>query len=178
MAVKAFGIALKLTIGGNNQFSHPSTYAFAIVVVVCILTQMNYFNKALSQFSTSLWAFSSICYLLRKLIILQCEPPILRHLHYSYSLRLVHLVSRLQHCRLCEHIITSQRFPCDIRRCLPPQPLARRPGWPSASKWQDRRWRSYRCDRKPSNTTQHAIPSESRAPQAEQRKRWIWHQRR
>ncbi|KAI4135893.1 MAG: hypothetical protein LQ347_000277 [Umbilicaria vellea] len=54
MAVKAFGIALKLTIGGNNQFSHPSTYAFAIVVVVCILTQMNYFNKALSQFSTSL----------------------------------------------------------------------------------------------------------------------------
>jgi magnesium transporter len=54
MAVKAFGIALKLTIAGNNQFSHPSTYAFAIVVVVCILTQMNYFNKALSQFSTSL----------------------------------------------------------------------------------------------------------------------------
>ncbi|KAI9870516.1 MAG: hypothetical protein M1830_004137 [Pleopsidium flavum] len=54
MSVKAFGIALKLTLAGNNQFSHPSTYAFAIVVVVCILTQMNYFNKALSQFSTSL----------------------------------------------------------------------------------------------------------------------------
>ncbi|KAF2461756.1 magnesium transporter NIPA-domain-containing protein [Lineolata rhizophorae] len=54
MAVKAFGIALKLTLGGNNQFTHPSTYVFAIVVVVCILTQMNYFNKALSQFSTSL----------------------------------------------------------------------------------------------------------------------------
>ena len=54
MAVQAFGIALKLTIAGNNQFSHPSTYAFAIVVVVCILTQMNYFNKALSQFSTTL----------------------------------------------------------------------------------------------------------------------------
>lgn len=54
MAVKAFGIALKLTMAGNNQFSHPSTYAFAIVVIVCILTQMNYFNKALSQFSTSL----------------------------------------------------------------------------------------------------------------------------
>jgi len=55
MAVKAFGIALKLTLAGNNQFSHPSTYAFAIVVIVCILTQMNYFNKALSQFSTSLY---------------------------------------------------------------------------------------------------------------------------
>ncbi|KAF1986374.1 DUF803-domain-containing protein [Aulographum hederae CBS 113979] len=54
MAVKAFGIALKLTINGSNQFTHPSTYAFAIVVVVCILTQMNYFNKALSQFSTNI----------------------------------------------------------------------------------------------------------------------------
>ena len=54
MAVKAFGIALKLTLAGNNQFTYPSTYAFAIVVIVCILTQMNYFNKALSQFSTSL----------------------------------------------------------------------------------------------------------------------------
>jgi hypothetical protein len=54
MAVKAFGIALKLTFAGNNQFTHPSTYAFAIVVAVCIATQMNYFNKALSQFSTSM----------------------------------------------------------------------------------------------------------------------------
>ncbi|KAI9721719.1 MAG: hypothetical protein M1812_002054 [Candelaria pacifica] len=54
MSVKAFGIALKLTIAGSNQFTHPSTYVFVIVVVVCILTQMNYFNKALSQFPTSI----------------------------------------------------------------------------------------------------------------------------
>lgn len=54
MAIKGFGIAVKLTLGGNNQFTHPSTYVFAIVVVVCILTQMNYFNKALSQFSTNM----------------------------------------------------------------------------------------------------------------------------
>lgn len=54
MSIKAFGIALKLTLGGNNQFTHPSTYVFVIVVVVCILTQMNYFNKALSQFSTNM----------------------------------------------------------------------------------------------------------------------------
>ncbi len=54
MSVKAFGIALKLTFAGKNQFSHPSTYVFMIVTVVCILTQMNYFNKALSQFPTSI----------------------------------------------------------------------------------------------------------------------------
>ncbi|CAO1620173.1 unnamed protein product [Jaminaea pallidilutea] len=54
MSVKGFGVALKLTFDGNNQFTHPSTYCFAIVVVVCILVQMNYFNKALDQFSTNI----------------------------------------------------------------------------------------------------------------------------
>lgn len=55
MAVKAFGIALKLTFAGNNQFSRPSTYVFMIITAVCILTQMNYFNKALSQFPTNMY---------------------------------------------------------------------------------------------------------------------------
>ncbi|KAL2181431.1 magnesium transporter NIPA-domain-containing protein [Thermothelomyces heterothallicus CBS 202.75] len=54
MAVKAFGIALKLTFAGHNQFTHPSTYVFMIITAVCILTQMNYFNKALSQFPTNI----------------------------------------------------------------------------------------------------------------------------
>jgi magnesium transporter len=54
MAIKAFGIALKLTFAGNNQFSHPSTYVFMIITVVCILVQLNYLNKALSQFATNM----------------------------------------------------------------------------------------------------------------------------
>lgn len=54
MSIKAFGIALKLTFAGNNQFTHVSTYLFIAVVVVCIMTQMNYFNKALDQFDTSI----------------------------------------------------------------------------------------------------------------------------
>ena len=54
MAIKAFGIALKLTFRGDNQFVHASTYVFIIVVVVCILTQLNYFNKALATFSTNM----------------------------------------------------------------------------------------------------------------------------
>ena len=33
MFIKAFGIALKMTFAGNNQFTHPSTYAFMIVSV-------------------------------------------------------------------------------------------------------------------------------------------------
>lgn len=55
MAIKAFGIALKLTFAGNNQFTHPSTYVFMIITAVCILTQMNYFNKALSQFAANMY---------------------------------------------------------------------------------------------------------------------------
>ncbi|KAI0777355.1 magnesium transporter NIPA-domain-containing protein [Trametes elegans] len=53
MAIKGFGVAVKLTIAGHNQFSHPSTYVFGITVAVCILVQMNYFNKALDTFSTN-----------------------------------------------------------------------------------------------------------------------------
>lgn len=54
VSIKAFGIALKLTLSGNNQFTHLSTYLFLSVVVVCIMTQMNFFNKALDQFDTSI----------------------------------------------------------------------------------------------------------------------------
>ncbi|KAG6857047.1 hypothetical protein H0H87_010401 [Tephrocybe sp. NHM501043] len=53
MAIKGFGVAVKLTFGGKNQFSHPDTYVLGIVVVLCILIQMNYFNKALDTFSTN-----------------------------------------------------------------------------------------------------------------------------
>ena len=55
MAVKGFGVAVKLTFGGNNQFTHPSTYVFGIIVTLCIVVQMNYFNKALDTFSTNVY---------------------------------------------------------------------------------------------------------------------------
>ncbi|KAI0341287.1 DUF803-domain-containing protein [Trametopsis cervina] len=53
MAIKGFGIAVKLTLSGNSQLGHPSTYVFGIVTAGCILVQMNYFNKALDTFSTN-----------------------------------------------------------------------------------------------------------------------------
>ena len=54
MAIKAFGIALKLTYQGNNQFVHGSTYIFGITVAGCIVLQLNYLNKALDQFDISI----------------------------------------------------------------------------------------------------------------------------
>jgi hypothetical protein len=55
MASKGFGIAIKLTIGGSNQFGYLSTYVFGLVCAICILLQMNYFNKALDTFSTNVY---------------------------------------------------------------------------------------------------------------------------
>ncbi|KAG8660770.1 hypothetical protein MANES_02G191001v8 [Manihot esculenta] len=53
MGVKAIGIALKLTFLGMNQFLYPQTCAFTLVVVTCVITQMNYLNEALDTFNTA-----------------------------------------------------------------------------------------------------------------------------
>lgn len=53
MSVKALGIALKLTFSGMNQLIYPQTWAFTLVVVTCVVTQMNYLNKALDTFNTA-----------------------------------------------------------------------------------------------------------------------------
>lgn len=55
MAIKGFGIAVKLTLAGNNQFIYTSTYVFGVTVAGCIMVQMNYFNKALDTFSTNVY---------------------------------------------------------------------------------------------------------------------------
>ena len=54
MAIKGFGVAIKLTFSGNNQFFRPSTYIFGLVTVFCILVQMNYYNKSLDTFSVNM----------------------------------------------------------------------------------------------------------------------------
>ncbi|KAJ7484342.1 magnesium transporter NIPA-domain-containing protein [Mycena latifolia] len=54
MFVKGFGVAVKLTFGGKNQFIYPSTYVFGLISVACIVIQLNYYNKALDTFSVNL----------------------------------------------------------------------------------------------------------------------------
>ena len=46
VSCKALGVALKLTFRGANQLVKPQTYAFALSVVLCVTTQLNYLNKA------------------------------------------------------------------------------------------------------------------------------------
>ncbi|KAJ0980909.1 hypothetical protein J5N97_009164 [Dioscorea zingiberensis] len=54
MSVKALGTSLKLTFEGNNQLIYPETWFFMVVVITCVITQMNYLNKALDTFNTAI----------------------------------------------------------------------------------------------------------------------------
>lgn len=53
IACKALGIALKLSFEGNNQMQEGSTWFFGVVVLLSVVTQMNYLNKALDTFNTA-----------------------------------------------------------------------------------------------------------------------------
>lgn len=55
MSCKGLGLALKETLSGaNNNFNGWLIYFFLVTVVVCIFVQMNYLNKALDLFNTSI----------------------------------------------------------------------------------------------------------------------------
>lgn len=53
MACKGLGVALKQTFSGDNQMSNWLTWFILFSVACCITVQMNYLNKALDIFNTS-----------------------------------------------------------------------------------------------------------------------------
>ncbi|XP_058090961.1 probable magnesium transporter NIPA6 isoform X1 [Magnolia sinica] len=54
VSIKAIGIAIKLTLEGISQVAYPQTWLFVTVAVVCVITQLNYLNKALDTFNTAI----------------------------------------------------------------------------------------------------------------------------
>lgn len=54
ISCKALGIAVKLTIAGDNQLFQTDTFYCIVIVVACVVTQMNYLNKALDLFNTAI----------------------------------------------------------------------------------------------------------------------------
>ncbi|XP_022873057.1 probable magnesium transporter NIPA6, partial [Olea europaea var. sylvestris] len=54
MSIKAIGTSLKLTFEGYNQLNYPKTWFFVFVVAICVITQMNYLDKALDTFNTAI----------------------------------------------------------------------------------------------------------------------------
>ncbi|CAN4090871.1 unnamed protein product [Withania somnifera] len=53
MGVKAIGMALTLTFGGQNQFKYFETWFFIVFVLNFCLLQLNYLKKALDTFNTA-----------------------------------------------------------------------------------------------------------------------------
>jgi hypothetical protein len=53
MSIKAIGIAIKLTLEGSSQVARFETWVFVMVAISCIITQLNYLNKALDTFNTA-----------------------------------------------------------------------------------------------------------------------------
>ena len=53
MGCKGLGVALKETFNGHNQMTNWLTWFVLVTVGTCITIQMNYLNKALDIFNTS-----------------------------------------------------------------------------------------------------------------------------
>lgn len=53
MSIKAIGIAIKLTLEGQNQAGYFQTWVFAMVAITCVITQLIFLNKALDTFNTA-----------------------------------------------------------------------------------------------------------------------------
>ncbi|KAJ4826108.1 hypothetical protein Tsubulata_010959 [Turnera subulata] len=54
VSIKAIGIAIKLTLEGISQITYPQTWFFLTVAVICVITQLNYLNKALDTFNAAI----------------------------------------------------------------------------------------------------------------------------
>lgn len=54
VSIKAIGIAVKLTLDGVSQIAYPQTWFFITVAAICVVTQLNYLNKALDTFNAAI----------------------------------------------------------------------------------------------------------------------------
>nr|XP_045604295.1 magnesium transporter NIPA2-like isoform X2 [Procambarus clarkii] len=69
LGCKAIGLAVKETISGTNEFNNWITWFSLLGLIICVSTQMNYLNKALDIFNTSLvtpiyYVFFTACVIL------------------------------------------------------------------------------------------------------------------
>ncbi|NP_001359018.1 protein ENOR3-like isoform 2 [Glycine max] len=54
VSIKAIGIAIKLTLDGISQIAYPQTWFFLTVATICVITQLNYLNRALDTFNATI----------------------------------------------------------------------------------------------------------------------------
>lgn len=74
LGCKAIGLAVKETINGSNEFKNWITWLAVFSLIICVSTQMNYLNKALDMFNTSLvtpvyYVFFTACVILSSAVL-------------------------------------------------------------------------------------------------------------
>ena len=74
MGCKGVGVAIQQTIHGDNQFTNWMTYIFLAVVVICILVQMNFLNRALDIYNTAVvtpiyYVFFTTCVIVASIVL-------------------------------------------------------------------------------------------------------------
>ena len=145
---QGFGVALKLTIAGNNQLTHISTYVFAVAVVGCILIQMVRHAQAM-VFDIAELLQSRARYVLDQ----RGQPHILCGVHHGDDHRVRHPVSGLQHHQRGQHHLAYMRISHHLHGRLPAQYLERTglPASPHLSRvglaeWVSAHWVSTHTD--------------------------------
>ncbi|XP_068208085.1 magnesium transporter NIPA2 isoform X1 [Palaemon carinicauda] len=74
LGCKALGLAVKETINGTNEFTNWITWFSLMSLIVCVCTQMNYLNKALDIFNTSIvtpiyYVFFTACVIISSAVL-------------------------------------------------------------------------------------------------------------
>ncbi|XP_042375408.1 probable magnesium transporter NIPA6 isoform X2 [Zingiber officinale] len=54
VSIKAVGVAIRLTLEGISQVTYYQTWLFVTIALVCVISQLNYLNKALDTFNTTI----------------------------------------------------------------------------------------------------------------------------
>lgn len=82
--VKGLGIAIKEVIAGQPVLTHPLAWLLLASLVVCVSTQINYLNKALDIFNTSL--VTPIYYVFFTTSVLTCSAILFKEWeHMGYD---------------------------------------------------------------------------------------------
>ena len=91
MACKGLGVAIKQTFGaGEQQFTNPLTWFIIFGVASCITVQMNYLNKALDIFNTSV--VTPILYVIFTTFVLIAGAILFKEWHHLTSSDAVGLI--------------------------------------------------------------------------------------
>ncbi|KAJ8672582.1 hypothetical protein QAD02_003841 [Eretmocerus hayati] len=54
MSCKGLGVAVRETMNGNSQMGNKLTWSLLFILILCVMIQMNYLNKSLDLFNTSI----------------------------------------------------------------------------------------------------------------------------